>query len=394
MKFTQIATLLLISAAFACQNQPSAPAEIDTTLYNDLQTQLIEAKPGDVIKIPAGTHYFDRPLLLDGVSGVTIQGAGKDKTILSFAGQKAGAEGLKITADSVIILDLTVVDTKGDAIRVQDAKHVTMRNVKATWSKGAQASNGGYGLYPVGCDGVLIDQCEAAFASDAGIYVGQSKNVVVQNSYAHENVAGIEIENCTNAEVKYCRAEKNTGGILVFDLPALPAGNGKTCKIHHNKIISNNHRNFAPEGNIVATVAPGTGLIFLAAKDVEVYDNEVIGHKTMGAAIASYHIVQLKWTDKNYDPYTYDIKLHNNHFERKKALPDLSKDFGKMVNVYFSGKPQDILYDGILDDKRPQGSNPMNICIDQPQEGLRFANIDAANDFKNINTDLKPYSCK
>ncbi len=114
----------------------------------------------------------------------------------------------------------------------------------------------------------------------------------------------------------------------------------------------------------------------------------------MGAAIASYHIVQLKWDDKNYDPYTYDIKLHNNHFERKKALPDLSKDFGKMVNVYFGGKPQDILYDGILDDKRPSGNNPMNICIDQPQTGLRFANIDAANDFKNINPDLKPYQCK
>lgn len=394
MKFTQIASLLLISAAFACQNQPAAPAEIDTALYNDLQTQLINAKPGDVIKIPAGTHYFDRPLLLDGVSRVTIQGAGKDKTILSFLAQKAGAEGLKITADSVAILDLTVTDTKGDAIRVQDAKNVTMRNVKATWSNGAKASNGGYGLYPVGCDGVLIDQCEAAFASDAGIYVGQSRNVVVQNSYAHENVAGIEIENCTNAEVKYCRAEKNTGGILVFDLPGLPAGNGKTCKIHHNKIINNNHRNFAPEGNIVATVAPGTGLIFLAAKDVEAYDNEVMGHKTMGAAIASYHIVQLKWDDKNYDPFTYDIKLYNNRFERKKALPDLSKDFGKMVNVYFKGKPQDILYDGILDDKRTPGSNPMNICIDQPQEGLRFANIDAANDFKNINTDLKPYRCK
>jgi len=394
MKFTQIATLLLITATFACQNEPSAPAEINTALYNDLQTQLINAKPGDVIKIPAGTHYFDRPLLLDGVSRVTIQGAGKDKTILSFAAQKAGAEGLKVTADSVSILDLTVTDTKGDAIRVQDATHVIMRNVKATWSNGAKASNGGYGLYPVGCDGVLIDKCEAAFASDAGIYVGQSKNVVVQNSYAHENVAGIEIENCTNAEVKYCRAEKNTGGILVFDLPSLPAGNGKTCKIHHNKIINNNHRNFAPEGNIVATVAPGTGLIFLAAKDVEAHHNEVIGHKTMGAAIASYHIVQLKWDDKNYDPFTYDIKLHNNHFERKKALPDLSKDFGKMVNVYFSGKPQDILYDGILDDKRPKGNNPMNICIDQPQQGLRFANIDAANDFKNINTDLKPYSCK
>jgi parallel beta-helix repeat protein len=393
MKYLPFALLMLLFTA--CKNATSTgPEAIDTALYNDLQARLINAKPGEVIDIPAGTHHFDRPLLLDGVKGVSIRGAGKDKTILSFLGQKAGAEGLKITADSVSILDLTVTDSKGDAIRIQDAKQVTLRNVKATWSGGAKASNGGYGLYPVGCDGVLIDRCEASFASDAGIYVGQSKNIIVQHSYAHDNVAGIEIENCTQAEVKYCRSENNTGGILVFDLPNLPAGNGKTCIIHHNKIYHNNHRNFAPEGNIVATVAPGTGLIFLAAKDVKAYDNEIIGHKTMGAAIASYHIVQLKWDDINYDPYTYDIQLYNNRFERKKAIPDLSKDFGKMVNYYFSGKPQDILYDGIHDDKRPRGSNPMNICIDQPQAGLRFANIDAANDFKNINKDLKPYRCK
>ncbi|WP_353481354.1 parallel beta-helix domain-containing protein [Haliscomenobacter sp.] len=392
MKFFQIALLIAICAA--CSNQPAEIHAPDTALYTDIQTQLINAKPGDVIKIPAGTHYFDRPLLLDGVKGVTIQGAGKDKTILSFLGQKAGAEGLRITADSVLVQDLTVIDSKGDAIRIQDAKNITLRNVKTTWSGGAKAANGGYGLYPVGCDGVLIDKCEASFASDAGIYVGQSRNVLVINSYAHENVAGIEIENCTNAEVRYCRSEQNTGGILVFDLPGLPAGNGKSCKIHHNKILRNNHRNFAPEGNIVATVAPGTGLIFLAAKDVEVYKNEVIGHKTMGAAIASYHMTQLKWDDKNYDPYTYDIKLHDNHFERKATIPDLTKDFGKMVNVYFRGRPQDILYDGILDDKKPKGANPMNICIDQPQNGLRFANLDAANDFKNIQTNLKPYQCK
>jgi len=32
---------------------------------------------------------------------VTIKGKGKDKTILSFKGQKDGAEGLRITADGV-----------------------------------------------------------------------------------------------------------------------------------------------------------------------------------------------------------------------------------------------------------------------------------------------------
>src|SRR3546814_974481 len=49
-------------------------------------------------------------------------------------------------------------------------------------------------------------------ASDAGIYVGQSKNVVVRDSIAKENVAGIEIENCYDADVHDNIAVQNSGG--------------------------------------------------------------------------------------------------------------------------------------------------------------------------------------
>ncbi len=390
-------TLAALAALFsACGDDARRPGdvEIDSDIYQQIQEQLIMAGAGAVVELPAGTFEFDRPLSLDGVSGVTLRGAGMDQTVLSFQGQVVGAEGIKVTADSFTLADLTIIDTKGDAVKVQDSKAVTFLNVKTTWSGGAKETNGGYGLYPVACDGVLVDGCEASFASDAGIYIGQSRNVVVRNSYAHENVAGIEIENCTVAEVYNCLSENNTGGILVFDLPELPAGNGRTCKVYNNRIIENNHRNFAPEGNIVGTIAPGTGIILLAAKDVEVYDNEIIGHKTMGAAIASYHITQLEYNDPNYDPYTYDIYLHGNTYERKRALPDLSKDFGKMVNLVFKGKPQDILYDGILAEGRGGGPNPMNVCIREAGEDLRFANIDAANDFENVRTDLAPYNCQ
>ncbi len=387
--------LLAMLLFWGCQPKHKAPAniEIDEEMYAQLQKQLITAQPGDVIEIPAGIFEFDRPLSLDGIANVTIKGAGMDKTILSFKGQKIGAEGLKITADSVTILDLTVLDTKGDCIKIQDSKTVTLRNIKTAWSAGALATNGGYGIYPVACSNVLIENCEAAFASDAGIYVGQSTNVIVRGSYAHENVAGIEIENCINAEVYDCRAENNAGGILVFDLPDLQVINGHSCRVYRNKIINNNHKNFAPEGNIVGIVPPGTGIILLAAKNVEIFDNEIIGHKTIGTAIASYQITENPWNDKEYNPFSYDIYIHNNIYKRKPSLPDLTKDFGKMVNVVFGGKPQDILYDGILDDTR-SGANPMNICIRQSGENLRFANVDAANDFKNVNKDLAKYNCE
>src|SRR3546814_3172411 len=98
---------------------------------------------------------------------------------------------------------------------------------------------------------VLINSVYVRGAADAGIYVGQSKNIVVRDSIVMENVAGIEIENCYDADVHDNVATKNTGGILVFDLPSLPQQGGHNVRIFDNVVNDNSTPNFAPKGNIV-----------------------------------------------------------------------------------------------------------------------------------------------
>src|SRR5690606_19034805 len=138
----------------------------------------------------------------DGKKNVVIRGAGEDNTILDFSGQISGAEGIKITdSEQITVQDLTVRNTRGDGIKTQLVNGITFRNVKAIWTNGPDKKNGAYGLYPVQCTNVLIDHCTAVAASDAGIYVGQSKFIIVRNSVAYENVAGIEIENSLYADV-------------------------------------------------------------------------------------------------------------------------------------------------------------------------------------------------
>lgn len=389
-----ILPVLVVGCLQACAPEV-APGEINTAYYEKVQKQLQEAKPGAVITLKEGTFEFDRPLSLDGVAGVTIRGAGMDRTILSFAQQKAGGEGLRITADSVVLEGFTIRDAKGDNIKVQDARGVTLRNVKTTWTGGAKATNGGYGIYPVACTDVLVEGCEASYASDAGIYVGQSTNVVVRNCHAHHNVAGIEIENCVNSEVYQNRVDNNTGGILVFDMPDLPLVNGHSTRVFANFISDNNFRNFAPEGNIVGIVPPGTGIILLAAKKVEVFNNRLTGHKTMGAAIASFQITERTWNNPQYDPFTYEVYFHNNQFERGTAAPDTTRAFGQMITTIFGPAAQDILYDGIVQDGKTGASplNPMTICIREDQR-LRFANIDAGRGSQQVSTDRRPYDCQ
>jgi hypothetical protein len=62
----------------------------------------------------------------------------------------------------------------------------------------------------------------------------------------------------------------------------------------------------------------------------------------------------------------------------------------------FGRNVPDIVFDGILDDKRkPVGGNypgEDRICINANKRA-GFANIDAANDFKNISRDLTSYQC-
>ncbi|MEM6763464.1 MAG: parallel beta-helix domain-containing protein [Bacteroidota bacterium] len=357
-----------------------------------LQTQMIMAEDGDTIYLEAGTHPISQTLSMDEKKRVVLKGAGEGKTILSFEKQEAGAEGLRITNSShITMMDMTIQDAKGDCIKAMDVDGFICKNVTVEWTGKPNKKNGAYGFYPVNCSNVLIDNCTAIGASDAGIYVGQSHNVIVRNSTAHHNVAGIEIENTTMADVHDCYAYENTGGILVFDLPDLPKKKGGNVRVFNNKVENNNYKNFAPKGNIVGKVPPGSGIMILATNQVEVFKNDIIGHKTVGVSIISYFITEEEIKDEAYYPYPSEIYVHDNRFEKEKRLPSLSSRIGKLLFLKYGRKVPDILYDGIVDEERA-GEDYKVLCI-RNNQNARFTNLDAANDFNNISYDLAPYDC-
>ena len=217
---------LILFAAIFIVSTANAQADFE----KKLQTQLIVVENGQTVDITEGSFSLVKSLSLDGKKNITIRGKGMDKTILSFKNQTSGAEGLRITnCENIVLEDLTLQDSKGDLVKTMHVKGMTFRRVKAEWTGKPSSKNGGYALYPVQCEDVLIDGCVARGASDAGIYVGQSRKIVVKNCIAIENVAGIEIENSLNADVFDNLATKNTGGILVFDLPDLIQKKRRLC---------------------------------------------------------------------------------------------------------------------------------------------------------------------
>ena len=234
------------------------------------------------------------------------------------------------------------------------------------------------------CENVLIEASAAIGASDAGIYVGQSKHIIVRNSVARQNVAGIEIENSTHADVYGNHVTENTGGILVFDLPNLPVQGGRRTRVFDNKVNANNTPNFAPPGNTVAGVPAGTGIMISANDDIEVFGNSLIDNDTANMLVVSYLITGNPLTDANYDPYPERIYIHDNVFSGGGRTPD-SDPLKRLVDQTKRPVP-DIVWDGY---SREEG-NPQ-LCIDRNQ-GADFVNLGAPVGFV-PSFDMEPHRC-
>ena len=371
----------------------------------DLQLKLILAEPGDTIKLDAGFFPILGTLSMEGKQNIVIKGSGTSSTILNFSNQVEGAQGLSITnCNNITLEDFTVEEAKGDGIKCQYVNGITFRRIKTQWLGGPSSSNGAYGLYPVQCENIIIEHCIAIGASDAGIYVGQSNNIIVRNCEVFQNVAGIEIENSIKADVHSNNVHNNTGGILVFDLPDLIQKEGKQIRIYDNIVKENNLGNFAPKGNIVAKVPAGTGIMIMATEYVEIFNNTIIDNKTAGTTVVSYFITEEKTKDTQYNPYTSAIYIYDNVYIRKPQLPTLSNEIGVLLFTHFFRSVPDIIYDGMPDPKYQNidGTIPANrrLCL-RNNSNAGYLNLDLSLHFKSwyspffadFKTDEKECDC-
>ena len=356
LTLTMVTTLVgvncLSGMVSAAQSEKLAPQVYRLQAGKDLQYKLqdilIRAVAGDVIEFDAGTFKLTRQIDIT-TDNLTLRGQGSDKTTLSFKGQLSGGQGIEATGNNFVVEGLAIEDTSGNAIKVLGSRNVTFRDVRTEWTGKAESSNGAYGLYPVQCTNVLIDACIAIGASDSGIYVGQSRNVVVRGCRAERNVAGIEIENTIDADVYENIATNNAGGLLVFDLPGLQQKAGRNVRVYQNRIVENNHENFAAPGNIVAGVPAGTGLMIMATDHVEVFNNDIKNNQTANVSVVSYLISGKKIKDQTYDPISEAISIHDNRISGGGTKP--SGILSQLAPVIGTPLP-DIVFDGIVNPQR------------------------------------------
>src|SRR5262249_13761664 len=163
----------------------------------DMVKAFVSAPANSTIAFGEGNFVFTNSLNLASAGGITVRGAGIDKTVIDFTYQSAGADGIVQNfpasgGGAVTFQDFTVKNTYGNGVKVVGAVGVTIRRVKALWTG---AVRGPYGLYPVSCKNVLIEDSVVDGARDAGFYVGQSDTIIVRKNLSQNNVAEHEREN-------------------------------------------------------------------------------------------------------------------------------------------------------------------------------------------------------
>jgi parallel beta-helix repeat protein len=368
-----------IARSFDCTPVETAPRTIcigsesdlsDEKVFNDINAALdaLELTSGDTIVLPEGRYKMSAGFSingLDALTDITIKGAGIDKTILDFDGT-AEDSFLIENMDNLIMEDMGVYESANNAVKTQGVDGVILRRIATVWETDYSPQNGAYGLYPVLSENVLIEDCYVQGSADAGVYVGQTINAIVRGCEATKNVAGIEIENTINADVYNNHAHGNTGGILVFNLP-IDNNTRYTAnvRVFDNVVESNNAPNFAEPGSNPAgvhIVPPGTGVILLAAQDVEVFNNNIVDNETIAIAVTSFLLpdddVENYATSygsilvSGWVPLMKSVNIHDNTISQARYAPKAG-NLEPMQDVVLGYAFQtqapipDIFYDGV-----------------------------------------------
>ena len=365
-----------------------------------LREQLATAVAGSRINIPPGFHTISRSLVMN-ASNVTIRGSGsgtsEHDSVLSFSEQIAGAEGMLLSGNDLTLENFAIEDTKGDALKISGGKNIVIRGVRTEWTNGPATENGAYGIYPVQTENLLIENSVAIGASDAGIYVGQSRNIIVRFNTARHNVAGIEIENSIDADVYGNLTEENTGGVLVFNMPDI-AMTGERTRVYDNEIHNNNTANFAIEGTAVSGVPAGSGIVINSNDWVEVFNNRIGNNATANIVISSYFSANFAGQTElapNFDPYPEALFIHDNKFKPGGNKPDRAELDALRVALYGAdGRLPDVIWDGAVNPEFAQANPlPLNkrICMDNGDALLLDA--DLLNGGQNASSDMSRHDC-
>ena len=254
------------------------PADVVVTPGHSIQAALDGASPGAVIRIEPGVYA---EAVTVSTPRIRIIGDGEPgQVVLENPGDEENGILVTETGDHFSLANVTIRGFEENGALLDGVEHFLITDV-------VTEDNGEYGLFPVHSAFGLIQRSSASGHSDTGIYVGQSRNVVIRESVAFGNVNGFEIENCSLVRLEDSEAYGNTAGILVVLLPGVDVGESANIQVVRNHIHDNDLANFADPEDIAAAVPQGSGILVVGTDRTRVKFNTVTGNDFVGIGVGS-----------------------------------------------------------------------------------------------------------
>ncbi len=158
------------------QRDASAPAVGPQTVRGtftvapgqSIQAAVDRARPGDRIEVLPGTYNEIVTVDFDDIELVGLVQNG-ERPVLDGKGTMNDA--VLASGNNFVITGFEIRDYKGNGVVVSQAKNATFKNLVCH-------NTGKYGVYPVLCQGVLVESCVVSDVWDAGVYAGQCQDVV------------------------------------------------------------------------------------------------------------------------------------------------------------------------------------------------------------------------
>jgi parallel beta-helix repeat protein len=292
-----------------------------------LQTAVSAASPGAKLLIGSGDYVEEVTATADDLKIVGCGGATNDRPRIVAPMTQITGRGIQANGvDGLVFQSLEVFGQQNDGLRVSLCNGVTFRDIVGD---GNLVSN--YSVFPQTCNDVVVELCKVTRVDDAPLYVGQSSTIIVRHNEVRDSVAGIEIENCGNAQVYGNYATGNTGGILAFKDGSLPVQLSECHDIHHNVLESNNTPNFG--SGTVAKVPAGSGILCVSTDATLVHHNVSRDNDTFGIVLTDQYIAEFGPPFSEADPT--DNYIWENNAQPNGANPDFL--FGAdMVAIMFN----------------------------------------------------------
>ncbi len=304
------------------------PQTITVQAGETIQAAVDRARPGDTIEIPYGVYHERVAIDLSDITLRGIPNAAGEYPILD--GENRLPEGVIASGNNFTVGRIHTRNFTDNGVLVEGATGVHFHDILAE-------NVGTYGVYPVRSTDVLIERVTVSGVDDAGIYAGQSQNVIVRDSTAFGNVIGIELENTLGGEVYNNHLYDNSNGILIVLLPQLTSKISSGAVVRDNVVEDNNHANFAPEGAVARIVPPGTGILLIGSDDNEVTGNTITGNKTAGVAVFSltgtgaFNENELDVGPLAEGNYVHDNAYSNNGYDPDPVVAELGIPSGDIL---------------------------------------------------------------